>query len=93
MLCAVYKSIRKSQTYLFISKRDEFSSLPKALLETFGPPKLISMMNLKSGSQLAMIEADKVIKAILLHGYYLQLPPPPIDNLKEHKEWLDQKGN
>ncbi|WP_094751776.1 YcgL domain-containing protein [Psychromonas sp. CD1] len=92
MLCAVYKSFRKSQTYIFVSKRDDFTDIPKTLLEMFGPPQLISMMNLKKGRQLARINADNIIHAIQTHGYYLQLPPPPIDHLKQHKEWIDLKG-
>ena len=37
------------------------------------------------------IEAEKVITAILENGYYLQLPPPSIDHLQEHKNWKKQQ--
>lgn len=87
MLCAVYKSIRKPQTYLFIAKRDDFSSVPDALLNQFGPPQLISMLNITKTTKLALAEAENVLSAISTNGYYLQLPPPPIDHLSEHKEW------
>jgi len=87
MLCAVYKSIRKSQTYLFIEKRDDFAPVPDPLLTQFGPPQLVSLMNIKPDSKLAMTEANTVIKAIAKDGYYLQLPPPPVDYLVEHKAW------
>ncbi len=94
MLCAVYKSIRKSQTYLFIAKRDDFSPVPDALLTQFGPPQLVSLLNIKEGTKLALADADKVLAAITKDGYYLQLPPPPVDYLKEHKKWQErQKGN
>jgi uncharacterized protein YcgL (UPF0745 family) len=87
MLCAVYKSNRKSQTYLFIAKRDEFSPVPDPLLEQFGPPQLVSLLNINSDTKLALAEAEKVISEILENGYYLQLPPPPINHLQEHKNW------
>ncbi len=87
MLCAVYKSIRKSQTYLFIEKRDDFEPIPEPLLVQFGPPQLVSMINVKPNSKLAMSDANAVIQAIQKNGYYLQLPPPPIDYLVEHKAW------
>ena len=64
MLCAVYKSIRKSQTYLFIEKRDDFEPVPDALLTQFGPPQLVSIMNIKEGSKLAMTDANTVIQSI-----------------------------
>jgi len=87
MLCAVYKSIRKSQTYLFIEKRDNFEPVPEPLLVQFGPPQLISVLNLKADSKLAMTDANTVIEAVTENGYYLQLPPPPVDYLAEHKAW------
>ena len=87
MLCAVYKSIRKLQTYLFIEKRDDFTPVPDQLLTQFGPPQLISILNIKPDTKLAMTDANNVIEAIQKNGYFLQLPPPPVDYLKEHKTW------
>jgi uncharacterized protein YcgL (UPF0745 family) len=87
MLCAVYKSIRKSQTYLFIAKRDDFEPVPDALLTQFGPPTLVSLLNIKADSKLAMTDANTVIQSIQKDGFYLQLPPPPVDYLKQHKAW------
>lgn len=93
MLCAVYKSIRKSQTYLFIAKRDDFSSVPNELLNQFGIPELISLLNIEEKTKMALADPESVRSAIIKDGYYLQLPPPPIDHLKAHKEWLkNQKG-
>ncbi len=94
MLVSVYKSIRKSQTYLFIAKRDDFSPVPDPLLSQFGPPQLVTVLNLKDDTKMAFAEADKVLKAIVSNGFYLQLPPPPIDYLQEHKELQKKlKGN
>ncbi len=93
MLCAVYKSIRKSQTYLFIAKRDDFSSVPDALLTQFGPPQLVSLLNIQEKTRLALADPANVRAAIIKDGYYLQLPPPPVDYLQEHKKWqATQKG-
>jgi len=87
MLCAVYKSIRKSQTYLFIEKRDDFEPVPDALLTQFGPPQLVSLLNIKPDTKLAMTDANNVIQAVQENGYFLQLPPPPVHYLNEHKAW------
>jgi uncharacterized protein len=91
MLCAVYKSIRKSQTYLFIAKRDDFSPVPEQLLAQFGPPQLVSLLNINLQTKFALAEAQKVISAITNNGYYLQLPPPPVDYLQEHKNWTKKQ--
>ncbi|ABM02915.1 hypothetical protein DUF709 [Psychromonas ingrahamii 37] len=91
MLCAVYKSIRKSQTYLFIAKRDDFSSVPEPLLAQFGPPQLVSLLNITLQTKFAMAEAEKVLSAVKNNGYYLQLPPPPVNHLQEHKDWKKKR--
>ena len=46
MLCAVYKSVRKDSTYLYVERRDDFSKVPEALLQTFGTPVLVTLINL-----------------------------------------------
>jgi len=85
MLCAIYKSARKAQTYLFVNKRDDFSSVPEGLMKTFGTPNLVTLINLETKDKLAMADLEKVKKNLNERGFYLQLPPPQEDLLKEHK--------
>lgn len=85
MLCAVYKSLKKPQTYLFVSKRDDFEAVPEPLMATFGKPELVTIVNLAARDKLAMADIDAVKMNISEKGYYLQLPPPPEDLLKEHR--------
>ena len=86
MLCAIYKSARKAQTYIFVNKRDDFSSIPEGLMKTFGTPVLVTLINLATKDKLAMADIDKVKQNLNEKGFYLQLPPPPEDLLKAHKE-------
>ncbi|HBY88410.1 MAG TPA: hypothetical protein DEO86_21365 [Colwellia sp.] len=85
MLCAIYKSARKAQTYLFVNKRDDFSSVPAELMKTFGTPNLVTLINLDTKDKLAMADLEKVKSNLSEQGFYLQLPPPQEDLLKEHK--------
>ncbi len=85
MLCTIYKSARKAQTYLFINKRDDFSEVPEALMKTFGKPQLVTILNLAAKDKLAMADIDKVRTNLKEQGFYLQLPPPQEDLLKAHK--------
>ena len=85
MLCAIYKSARKAQTYLFVNKRDDFSAVPEALMKMFGTPNLVTLINLATKEKLAMADLEKVKENLNEQGYYLQLPPPQEDLLKEHK--------
>ncbi|PSJ47903.1 hypothetical protein C7H85_03600 [Zobellella endophytica] len=84
MLCVVYKSPKKAETYLFVERRDDFSRVPKPLMATFGTPQLVMMANLATKTRLALSDIDKVREALLTQGYYLQLPPPPDNLLKAH---------
>ncbi|WP_440875358.1 YcgL domain-containing protein [Thalassotalea sp. PLHSN55] len=90
MLCAVYKSLKKQQTYLFVKKRDDFSDVPEALKTIFGTPSLVTIVNLATKDKLAMADIDKVKVSLASDGYYLQLPPPEEDMLKTHKAQMDK---
>lgn len=93
MLCAVYKSPKKKLTYLFVNKRDDFSSVPAALLTTFGSPQLISLINLASRETLAFSDIHVVKQRLEEQGYYLQLSPPEEDMLIDHKKQQKMKHN
>ncbi|QDP00962.1 YcgL domain-containing protein [Thalassotalea sp. PS06] len=92
MICAVYRSPKKPQTFLYVVKRDDFSAVPEALLTTFGTPQLVTLVNLANRDKLALADIDKVQSELLDKGFYLQLPPPTEDLLKQHKaEQLSQQ--
>ena len=86
MLTAVYKSIKKADTYLFVEKRDDFSRVPEPLLETFGQPKYVTMINLASREKLGVADLDAVKQALIDQGFYLQLPPPEENLLTQFKK-------
>jgi uncharacterized protein YcgL (UPF0745 family) len=88
MLCVIYKSLQKKQTYLFVKTRDDFSTVPDGLMTTFGTPHLVTIINLATKDKLAMADIEKVKTNLIEQGYYLQLPPPEEDLLKEHKAYL-----
>lgn len=91
MLCTIYKSSKKAQTYLFVNKRDEFSDVPDALMTVFGKPTLVTVMNLAQKEKLALADITKVKESLLDKGYYLQLPPPQDNLLDQHR--ADMKKN
>jgi uncharacterized protein len=85
MLCAVYKSVKKDSTYLYVKQRDDFSAVPEALLKTFGTPVLVTIINLAKREHLALADIDKVQQQLQEQGFYLQLPPPVDNLLAQHK--------
>ncbi|MBY6197627.1 YcgL domain-containing protein [Vibrio hangzhouensis] len=90
MLCSIYKSTKKEGAYLYIAKKDDFSEVPDALMEMFGKPTLVMVVNL-TGRTLAQVDVDKVKTSIQNEGFFLQLPPPPENLLEKYKEQKAQQ--
>lgn len=90
MLCSIYKTNKKEGMYLFISRREDFSQVPETLLTMFGQPKLVVTMNLTEARTLAFADSKKVLENLTTSGFYLQMPPPPVNHLNEYKKWRDE---
>ena len=93
MLCTIYKSSVKADTYLYIERRDDFSRVPDKLLETFGTPVFVMVLNISGQKKLALADKDKVMDHLSKDGFYLQMPPPQEDLLKEHLAAQKQASN
>lgn len=85
MLCAIYKSLKKEETYLYLAKKDDFTPVPEALMKMFGKAQLVLVINLAKQQHLVRADIDKVKQSLTDEGFYLQLPPPPINYLEQHK--------
>lgn len=92
MLCTIYKSLKKADTYLFVEKRDDFSRVPKVLMETFGRPEMVMILNLSGQQKLALADINKVTAELKRCGFYLQLPPPTENLLDQHLETNPPRG-
>ncbi len=73
MLCHIYRSSRKVDTYLYLVSKDDFSIVPEALLTVFGEPEFSFSFDLKADRKLARENADEVMKNLAEQGYHLQL--------------------
>ncbi len=91
MICAVYKSGRRADTYLFVKKRDVFDDVPEPLMAMFGTLSLIMIVPLSKRDHLGIADINKVKSALVEQGYYLQIPPPPVNLLEQHKQELALK--
>ncbi|MGX9461511.1 YcgL domain-containing protein [Shewanella sp. A14] len=92
MICAVYKSGRRADTYLFVKKRDVFDEVPEPLMEMFGIPTLVMIVPLSTREHLGIADITKVKSALVDQGYYLQIPPPQVNLLEQHKQDLGIKN-
>ena len=76
LLCAVYKSSREEEMYLFVDKNVGLDKVPEGLMQRFGQPSLVTTLVLTPERKLARASAEKVLEAIDAQGFYLQMPPP-----------------
>lgn len=76
MKCVVYKGCRKADTYLYIEREDDFSRVPKALLDMLGRVERVMELELVPGRVLAQADPEQVRRLLREQGYYLQMPPP-----------------
>lgn len=85
-LCAIYKSTKKAEMYLYIAKRDDFEPVPEPLRQMFGKPQFVMLFNLAGDKALKRAKNAEVLQAIQSQGFYLQMPPPPENLLKTFVE-------
>ena len=92
--CAVYKSLKKDETYVFIPTTTTLSNLPEELLKVLGQVELVMTLMLTPDKKMARGTAAEVIKSIEKQGFHLQMPEKPHLNknpLPSHNErFLDK---
>lgn len=75
MHCYIYKSLKKQELYLYLTKKDDFSDIPKPLLDSFGEMKFVMELEITPKLKLAREDVNKVLVSIKKKGFFVQLPP------------------
>jgi hypothetical protein len=73
MLCHIYRSNTKFDTYLYLLDKDDFSVIPADLLRLFGTPEFSFSFDLTEERKLAREDAGAVLQNLEEQGYHLQL--------------------
>ena len=95
MLCQIYRSAKKLETYLYTEIETPLEELPEELLKSFGRAEPAMKLKLDAERKLARADAVKVMQSIEEKGYYLQMPPanfeqmPGQAELEEHMSKID----
>ena len=75
--CAVYKSQRKDETYVFIPTTESLSNLPETLLNVLGEAELVMTLKLTPEKKMARGTAKDILNSIEEQGFHLQMPENP----------------
>jgi uncharacterized protein YcgL (UPF0745 family) len=78
MQCFIYKSLRKDELYVYLRNKDDFSVLPKALLDSIGTPVFVMTLELTPERTLARADSTQVVKQLEERGFFVQMPPPKL---------------
>src|SRR5690554_2902279 len=89
-LISIYKSPRKEEMYLYVDKRKGLVDVPPALLERFGKPVHLMDMPLRENRVLARTTPKDLMDAIAEKGFFLQMPPPLEDYMKEIRDLAEK---
>ncbi len=75
MQCFIYKSLKKTELYLYLTKKDDFSDLPESCIDAVKPLEFVMSLELTPERKLAREDSNKVLKNLQDKGYFIQLPP------------------
>lgn len=79
MMCSIYKSSKRADTYLYVPFNQDLSELPETLMAMWGEPELVMHLDLAKKDKLALVNIDDVKAKLAAEGYYLQMPPTEED--------------
>ncbi|QWP77270.1 YcgL domain-containing protein [Lysobacter sp. K5869] len=77
MQAYVYKSLRKADTYVFLSARDDFARLPDPVRQQLGSLHFVLEVELSPERKLARADAATVRENLSARGFHIQFPPVP----------------
>jgi len=93
MICYVYRSNRKRDTYLYIKEEGDFSCIPETVLQVFGSPEFSLSFDLHTEKRLAQADTNEVMNRLETEGFYLQLPQSDYDIARIEEQIIDSLQN
>ncbi len=73
VICFIYRSERKADTYLYLLEKDDFSLVPEELLTVFGEPEFSFQFELTPQRSLAKEDSVTVYENLKQQGFHLQI--------------------
>ncbi len=75
MHCVIYKGNRKTDCYLYVQKKDDFTEVPASLLSMLGELEFIMNLDLAGRNKLGYADIEEVRRLLDEQGFFLQMPP------------------
>lgn len=81
MQAYVYKSRRKSDTYVYLRERDGFGLIPEPLRSSLGVLDFVLVLALTPDRKLAQTDPAVAHANLVERGFHMQFPP------QDHPSW------
>ncbi len=75
MQCVIYKGTQKTDCYLYVKVKDDFSEVPESLIAMLGDLEFIMNLNLAGRNRLGYADIEEVRRLLDEQGFFLQMPP------------------
>lgn len=70
----IYRCSRKDDMYIYLSERDDFSSVPADIMRGIGLTEFVMELELTPDRKLPREDPARIMKNIEAKGFHLQLP-------------------
>lgn len=74
MHCFVYASLRKPDSFIWLTQRDGFDVLPETLVLLLGELRLVLEVELTPQRKLPHEDSERVLASLASLGWYMQTP-------------------
>lgn len=75
MICFVYKTSSKADTYVYLRERDDGRALPLELARALGALAFVMQLELTPERRLARTDVTTLRANLLERGFHIQFPP------------------
>jgi len=90
---SVFRSSKKSDTYLFVRRGHEWDELPESLRSIFGQPVHSMDLILTPDRKLARTTGRQVLDALAEKDFFLQMPEEQDSYVVDFKKKLERRDS
>lgn len=73
--CFIYKTFKREEMYLYVSKKDDFEDVPEAVIRQFPAPEFVMELELHASRKLGREDVKVVMQNLQEQGFHIQMPP------------------
>ncbi|MGP9831208.1 YcgL domain-containing protein [Marinobacter sp. NSM] len=89
---SVFRSSKKSDTYIYVRRGQNWDDLPEALRSIFGQPVHAMDLLLSPDKKLARTTGKEVLEALAEKDFFLQMPEEQETYIVDFRSKIERRG-